>query len=295
MTAALTPPASVAFIGLGRMGAPMAARLAAAGYAVRGCDLDAAARAGAGFTAFATSAEAAAGAEAVVTMLPDGAAVRAALLGPEGAAAAAAHGAAVIDMSSAAPLDTRRLGGDLAALGLTLVDAPVSGGRRRAEDGSLAIMAGGDAAAVDRAAPLLAAMGARLFRTGALGSGHAMKALNNYVSGAGMVAAMEALIVARAFGLEPETVVDVLNASTGRNNTTEVKLKPFVLSETWASGFALGLMAKDIGIAADLARGLGLDMAALAETAARWSDARDASAPGADHTEIYRYLQDRAR
>src|SRR3712207_1957187 len=113
-------------------------------------------------------------------------------------------------------------------------------------DGTLAIMVGGDDQTIDRVEPLLKAMGRSIFRTGPLGSGHAVKALNNYVSGAGLIAAIEALDVGRAFGLDPNVLVDVLNASTGRNNSTEVKLKQFVISETYGSGFFLGLMAKDI-------------------------------------------------
>lgn len=293
----ISPPAVIAFIGLGKMGGPMSARLAAAGYVLRGCDLSPAAMAeaeAAGAACFASPAEAAAGAAIVITMLPDSAAVRAALLGPSGAIETAASGVCVIDMSSSVPMETRRLADELGDRGVTLIDAPVSGGRRRALDGSLAIMAGGDAAAIDAAEPLLLTMGGRVFRTGGPGSGHAMKALNNYVSGAGMIASMEALIAGRAFGLDMETMVDALNASTGRNNTTEVKLKQFVLSESWDSGFALDLMAKDIGIAARLAEALSLDLPTLDQTAARWAAARDALQKGADHTEIFRYLAEDA-
>jgi 3-hydroxyisobutyrate dehydrogenase len=284
---------AIAFIGLGRMGLPMASRLVDAGLAVHGADLSAAARfAFAAYSgmAFRTAADAALGATVVITMLPDGAAVREALLGPGGAVAALAPGALAIDMSSCAPTDTRLLAADLAALGVALVDAPVSGGVRRAADGSLAIMAGGEAAAVERARPLLELMGKSVFPTGRVGSGHACKALNNYVSAAGLQAACEALLVAEAFGVAPDVLVDVLNASTGRNNSTEVKLKPFILSGRFDSGFALALMAKDVGIAARLAEELEVPAEGAERAAALWAAAAEALGSTADHTEIHRYL-----
>lgn len=293
--AQIVPPAAVALIGLGQMGLPMARRLVQAGFTVRGADPVEAAREAleaAGGTAFAGAADAVAGASAIITMLPNGRIVRDVLLGTEGIAASLPNGTLIIDMSSSAPTDTTRLAGELAPLGLALVDAPVSGGVKRAIDGSLAIMAGGPEAEVARARPVLAAMGKSIFATGPIGSGHAMKALNNYVSAAGLIAACEALLVGRSFGLAPETIVDVLNASTGRNNSTEVKMKPFVISEAFNSGFSLALMAKDLRIAADLATHLGLGIPQIATVATLWEQAKGALKPDADHTEIYRFLAD---
>ncbi len=226
-------------------------------------------------------------------MLPDGRIVREVLLGSGKAVESLGKGTLIIDMSSSAPLGTRQLGDELRALGLRLIDAPVSGGVKRAVDGTLTIMAGGDPEDVQAAADIFAALGRDVFRTGALGSGHAMKALNNYVSGAGFAAAAEAMLVGRAFGLDPELMIDVLNVSTGRNNATENKMKQFVLSETFASGFALGLMAKDIRMAAELAGELGLATPLLTSTAELWDLARDGEGAAADHTEIYRHLEGR--
>lgn len=293
MTAPIAPPAVVAFVGLGQMGLPMAKRCLAAGFAVRGADPSAPAReafSAAGGEAFASAREAASGAAVVVTMLPDSRVVRETVLGDNGAAGVLRQGALVIDMSSSVPLDTRALGEALAARGIGLIDAPVSGGVRRAVDGTLAVMAGGDAAQVERVRPLLAAMAASVFPTGPLGSGHAMKALNNYVSAAGLVAACEALLVGRRFGLEPNVIIDVLNASTGRNNSTDVKMKQFVISESFASGFSLALMAKDLRIAADLSKTVGLDHSHAETIASLWEEARAALGTGADHTAIYRFI-----
>ena len=294
-TTPIVPPAIITLIGLGQMGMPMAARLVLAGFTVHGADPSAPARAAfeqSGGKAFDDSAAATAGASAIITMLPTGKIVRDVLLGAKGIAPGLPKGTLIIDMSSSAPTDTTSLAAELAPLGLPLLDAPVSGGVKRAIDGSLAIMAGGPEAEVERARPVLAAMGKSIFATGPVGSGHAMKALNNYVSAAGLIAASEALLVGRNFGLKPETIVDVLNASTGRNNSTEVKMKPFVISEAFNSGFSFALMAKDLRIAADLATHLGLGIPQIAAVAGLWEQAKGALKPDADHTEIYRYLAD---
>lgn len=287
----------VCLIGLGQMGVPMGANLAAAGVRVIGCDLSPDARRAAeraGLTTAATLADAARDADAIITMLPDGRIVREALLGAGGALTGDRPPSLVIDMSSSAPTDTVALGAELADRGVVLIDAPVSGGRRKAVDGTLTIMVGGAAQQTERAHPLFEAMGDRIFLCGALGTGHAMKALNNYVSGAGAVAAMEAVILGRDFGLDPNTMVDILNVSTGRNNTTEAKMKPYVLARDWSSGFGLGLMAKDIGIAADLACERGVTLTTLTAMAALWGEAAGALQDGADHTEIFRFLEGRA-
>lgn len=288
----------VAFVGLGMMGLPMASRLVEAGFDVRGSDLSADARetfAAKGGRAFASAREAAEGASILITMLPDGKVVREALLGDGGAVEMLVAGALVVDMSSSAPMETRRLADDLAAKGIALIDAPVSGGVKRALDGSLAIMAGGEAADIERARPLLEAMGKSIFSTGPIGSGHAVKALNNYVSAAGLAAACEAAIVAEKFGIDPNVLVDVLNASTGRNNSTELKMKPFILSGSFASAFSMALMAKDLRTAAGLAEELGIEAEGARDAAALWTRASQALGKGADHTEIYRFLAARKK
>jgi 3-hydroxyisobutyrate dehydrogenase len=213
---------TIGFVGLGNMGWPMAANLHAAGFplVVR----DAAADRQLAFSGAHPGAVAAAQpgafavADIVVTMLPDGAVVADALLN-WGIAAALAPGALVVEMSSADPSDTRKTGAGLAARGVRMVDAPVSGGVPRAVTGELSLMVGGDDADVARAQPVLRVLGdpARQFRTGALGTGHAMKALNNVVAAATTCVTAEALVVGRRFGLDEKTMVDVINASTGRS------------------------------------------------------------------------------
>jgi 3-hydroxyisobutyrate dehydrogenase len=285
---------TVAFIGLGQMGRPMSGHLAKAGHRIRAFDASpdilAAVAAETGATACASAADAAKGADLLITMLPDGKTVRHVLL-DAGAAAALARGTTVIDMSSSDPVGTRRLGETLAAQGLRLIDAPVSGGVARAKTAQLSIMAGGDAGTIAQARPLLETMGNRVFLTGPLGSGHAMKALNNYVSAAGLAAVCEALVVGRAFGLEPAAMTEVLNASSGKNNTTEVKVKQFMLSGAFNSGFSAGLMVKDVAIAAELADAMRVKAPFAHDCVAVWQDMVAALGAGADHTEFFRFSE----
>jgi 3-hydroxyisobutyrate dehydrogenase len=138
---------------------------------------------------------------------------------------------------------------------------------------------------------VLKAMGNQIFHVGPLGAGHAVKALNNYLGAAGALAGFEALLVARGFGLDPKPMLDAINASTGRNSTTDRKIPRDVLTGTFASGFKLALMAKDVGNAAELARGLGIETPFLKQTLKMWRDAQKKLPAGADHVEIYKYQE----
>jgi 3-hydroxyisobutyrate dehydrogenase len=290
---------TIGFIGIGNMGRPMAANLVKGGYDVIVYDLDAKrareTAAGIGATAAATLSEMGKQADAVITMLPTGKEVRACLFEAEGGALAnnLPKGALVIDMSSSDPVGSRATHADLAKRGLAFVDAPVSGGVPRATDGSLAIMIGGDAAAVEAAKPVLSTMGARLFAVGGPGNGHAMKALNNVVAGTAFIAVSEALLVGQKFGLDPATMVDVMNASSGKSFNTEHVAKQHVVSRQFASGFSLGLFAKDVGIAADLANAIGVDSPLLGTTTSLLREARDQVGSEKDHTLAYTFWEGR--
>jgi len=234
--------------------------------------------------------------DAVITMLPDGEVVRRVALGADNHAddrllGALRPGSVVIDMSSSSPTGTQALGRDLAAHGIDMIDAPVSGGVARAETGALSIMVGGDAAVIDRCRAVFAALGEHIFATGPLGSGHALKALNNLVSAAGLIAAVEALLIGRRFGLDPGAMIDVFNASTARNNSTENKFKQFVLSGTFASGFSLDLMVKDLATAVELAHATGTPAPFSVECRKLWTAAHAQLAPGADHTAVVQWFE----
>ena len=288
------PPQRIGFVGLGNMGAPMARHLAIAGFRVVAADSNPAALerfCSAGECERAVSlAELGRACRLVITMLPDGRAVRQALLGEDGVAAGLAPGSVVLDMSSAEPVGTRALALRLADSNVSLVDAPVSGGVKRAVEGTLAIMAGGDPDAIARCRAVLAALG-QVFCAGASGSGHAVKALNNYLSAVALGATAEAMMAGERFGIDPLVMLEILNHSTGRNTATEQKYPAFVLSGRFNSGFALGLMAKDLRIALGLAEAVGTPSMLLSECAELWSSAERSLGFNADNTEIVRYLQ----
>jgi 3-hydroxyisobutyrate dehydrogenase len=276
--------ATVAFIGLGMMGTPMAACLAKAGHQLWVKDANPAVEAD-----FVQShAAQAVGADPlpvdwVITMLPNSAIVEQVL---EALVPQLRQGTTVIEMSSSEPMRTKELASRLKAHGVELLDAPVSGGQKRAISGTLSIMAGGDTARFEQALPILSAMGSPVL-VGPVGAGHALKALNNYVSAAGLLATVEALHVGEKFGLDPAVMTDVINNATGRNNTTENKVKQFMLNGAYNSAFALGLMAKDIGIAVSLGEQLGEKMPMGHLCNDIWQEA-NTKAPKADHTEMYR-------
>ena len=282
--------ATIGFIGLGTMGRPMATHLVRAGYVVIAHDIvEERARSFAddhGAVATQDLGWLAAKADAIITMLPSGREVRHALMEAQDGALAARlrAGSIVIDMSSADPMGTRALGTELARRGIALVDAPVSGGVTRARDGTLTIMIGGAPEAIDAVRPVLKCMGNNLFEVGDLGCGHAMKALNNMLAGTSLAAAVEALLVGQRFGLDPTVMTDVLNVSTGRSFATENLLKQHVISRAYGTGFALGLLAKDIEIAERLAEQIGVDTPILRLVRDIWREARDAVGPDRDHT-----------
>jgi 3-hydroxyisobutyrate dehydrogenase len=286
---------TVGFIGLGHAGWPMAESVVAGGFRVIVGDLDrekerrfvaehpeASAATDTGFSE----------AGVVITMLPNGQVVREAIIDGE-VAASLARGSIVVDMSSSAPAGTLELADDLAKLGLVLVDAPVS---MPTPDGawsrSLTLMVGGnDEKAIDRVMPILEAMSENIFRVGPLGAGHAAKTLNNFVSASGYVAALDALIIGSRYGLDPQTLFAVFNASTARNFSTAYPLRQEGLSRRFASGFSLGLLVKDLGITTDLADRLDLDAPLARLVRDRLAEARDELGFDADHTEAMKYWE----
>lgn len=249
----------IGFIGVGNMGWPMASCLVQAGYEVLVNDSRREVANNfvqqVGGRASDTSRALAESADVVITMLPTSAVVSRVLSsGDDTVLAGLRPGSVVIEMSSGVPSVTQQLAEHVHALGAHMIDAPVSGGVPRARTGELAIMVGGEASVVDRMMPVLSAMGRSVLRTGAVGSGQAMKALNNLVSAGGFLIGIEALLIGSRFGLSPSVMVDLLNAATGMNNSTQKKFKQFVLSRKFDSGFTLELLVKDLSIALDVGR-----------------------------------------
>ncbi|MCB2078315.1 MAG: NAD(P)-dependent oxidoreductase [Novosphingobium sp.] len=281
----------IAFIGLGMMGRPMAERLLAHGFDVRVCDTNAALAEDFPEAWRATPREAAEDCELVVTMLPNGNIVSEVLTGSGGLLKGLKPGQIVVDCSSSDAAGTVALGKQLASEGVVLVDAPVSGGVPLAKEGKLTLMVGGaEDATFTKIVPVLDCLGARVMRVGGLGAGHAAKAINMAIAACTMAATCEGLAMGERFGIDPEVLLDVINSSTGRSMVGETVVKNHILTGTYAQGFALALMAKDVATADSMREHLGLTLPMLEKTHVQWDRALEAAAPGADFSEINKFI-----
>lgn len=276
---------NVGFIGLGAMGSVMAPLIVKAGYHVFGYDIHTKIDKSSGIKQVSNIRDLS-NLDVIIFMLPDGkivADVTDKLLQNN-------IKSILIDMSSSDPRDTKQLGKKLKIKDIKFLDAPVSGGVSRAKIGELMIMAGGNEDHIKSVQELLSVMG-KVQYAGPLGSGHAIKALNNYVSAAGLIASFEALATARSFGIEPDNFLKIINGATGKNNTTEVKLDKFVISEKFNSGFALDLMVKDVSIADSLIKDLSADKPLSENVSNYLSKSLAELGKNSDHTEVYKVLK----
>jgi 3-hydroxyisobutyrate dehydrogenase len=255
----------IGFIGTGAMGRPMLANLVRKGHGVCAYDVAESALAAAvklGATRAPSAADAARGAELVITMLPSSSHAESVYLGAGGVLEGVAAGRLCIDMSTIDPSVSRRIAEAVNRRGARFLDAPVSGGVPRAEDGTLAIMVGGDARDVEEARPVLAAMGANIIHVGPVGSGEVAKLCNNLIAGVAAVAVSEAFRIAEGFGVDPKVLTDVISKSSGHTWVMEhMHPVPGLVgkapsSRDYAPGFTTDLMAKDLGLAVNAAREL---------------------------------------
>jgi len=284
------PAGPIGFIGTGRMGTPMARHLLAAGHRLIAHDArPAAAEAvlAAGAEWAPSAAEVARRAATVITMVPSSREVEALVaemlphLGP---------GHLLIDMTSADPASTRRLAKEVEAQGARMIDAPVSGGVGGAARATLSIMVGGAPADVERARPLLARLGRNIYHVGGIGTGHAMKLVNNVLSAACLTATAEAIVVAMRAGIDPARAVEIVSASTGRSDATLRKFPEFILPGGFDSGFAMALMDKDLRGFLRLAEEVGYEPQVTA-AAARWfRRAMEGPLAGGDHVEVVKLI-----
>jgi 3-hydroxyisobutyrate dehydrogenase len=287
----MTPIKNVSFIGIGKMGGPMAAHLLERGFDVTVFDVrqeTASAFVSTHGGKLATSlAQAGRTAEAAITMLPDHSNVREALLGSEGLASTLARGAIAIDMSTSDPRATVSIGQELARMGIGYMDAPVMGGVLFAQDASLDVLVGGDNAQIEQCLPLFVAMGRQVFRCGPLGSAHALKLLANYINASTLAVILEAMSLGIKFGLNTRSMTEALVCMcSGRQHPLEKKVLTQVLTRRFDSGMALGLMAKDVRLAADFAQALGSTSQLPDCMRQIWIDATARIGAEADHTEI---------
>jgi 3-hydroxyisobutyrate dehydrogenase-like beta-hydroxyacid dehydrogenase len=272
----------------------MARRLVQAGYAVTGYDLRhetlAAARRD-GVLPASGIAETAGAARVLITILPDGPAVEQAVYARGGLLHASRRGQTLLEMTSSHPTVTRRVAADLATRGVGMLDAPVSGGVRGAEQGTLCIMVGGPAALLESQRPVLECFGRIVHVGDAPGDGDVAKTINNLMSATTIWSAVEAMALARRAGLQPDRLLEALNRSTGRSYTTEHKVAQYMLPRRFSAGFTVAQYLKDLDICLDVAAGLNVPML-LGETLHQaWRVAAQSGLAGEDHTALVTLIE----
>lgn len=285
---------NIGFVGLGLMGRPMVDRLIDAGHSLTAFDVSP--------TAFdswpnpprkALSLDELGSCEMIILMLPNGSVVDDVLFYGGKLASAISEGTLVLDMGSSDPEGSRERASELAQRGIRFVDAPVSGGVRGAIEGSLTIMLGGATELTEEERAVLGVFGKTIFDVGPVGSGHAVKALNNALSAASFLAMAEATESATRFGIEPEVFIEIINKSSGRSFSSEWKYPQFVLPNAFNSGFSLSLMSKDVSTAVNLCEQLDVPVQLLPVVGEAWKNASGALGSAADHTEITRWVSRR--
>jgi 3-hydroxyisobutyrate dehydrogenase len=286
---------NIGFIGIGNMGAPMAAQLARKGFALTVYDAhastaDAFAREHGARTA-STAAEVGDGADAVIFMLPNDQVVQQVLF-DDGLATRLAPGSIAIDMGTSAPAVTRSIGTRLAALDIDYLDAPVMGGVIFAKDASLDIMVSGDEAAIERCRPLFDAMGRKLWPCGDIGSAHVLKAMTNYINACAFINTLEAMTIGRKFGLDSTVMAEAIDAMcNGRQHPVVKKVIPHVLTRKFGTNMAMQLIAKDVKIAVDSAHSVGAAIPLGEATEKLWRAACEQLGGSRDHSEIVKYWE----
>ncbi len=296
----IRPIENIGFVGLGNMGFPMASRLANAGFSLVVYDVD---RLRCKHFVDALGGRVAddlrqvgGTCDAVITMLPNSRIVRDVIIGRSGVADTLKPFSIVIDMSTSSPEHTRSLGSELMEKEIYLLDAPVAGGVVFAEDGTLEILTGGDPQIIEHVSPLLSAMGKNITHCGALGTAHTLKAVNNFINASVLCVYLEALTIGRLAGIDLSVLVSAIEAATlDRNHPFGKKVKNQILNRKFATGMAMGLIAKDLKVAVDAADDLGA-AAPIAELVQQiWQSSADRYGFERDQSEIVRYWEDAAQ
>jgi len=286
---------TVAFIGLGAIGTPMATHLVRPPFELTVWNR---ARAKAesfgkehGVRVAATPAEAAKGSAFVITCLPTSGDVEALLEGSDGLLAGFERGATLVDCTSGDPEISRRLAARLGETGVSFIDAPVSGGVSGAERGTLTVMCGGEAAVFERARPVLESFGEKIVHCGPVGAGHALKAVNNALLAVNIWAAGEGLAALARAGVNVSAALGVINASSGRSNATENLFTERVITRAFPRTFRLALLDKDVGIAASVAREQKVPSPLIQLVSELYRLAHGAMGEEADHVEVVKVIE----
>ena len=258
------------FVGLGAMGRPMASNFLKAGYSLTVCDVVAAAveeMKSKGAKPAAGPKEVALSSDVVLMSIPNNAIVEGVVCGEDGLLAGSHQGQIFIDLSSVTPSHTKKMAKLAAAKGVEYLDAPVSGGVAGATAGTLTIMVGGEKAAFAHCQEVLQVIGKKIYHAGSVGSGDAIKLVNNMLLGVNMVAVAEAMTLGVKAGIDPKTLFEIISSSSGRSYALEAKMPKFVLKGNFDPGFAVDLQYKDLGMAVETAKELGMPavMANLAQ------------------------------
>ena len=281
----------VGVVGLGNMGLPMATTLARKGFDVAGFDLSEARRRMAsdqGIDAMPLD-QLLRSVDAIVSSLPHARDLESVLNTPGALLDRTDRRVIVVDTSTADPTTSRRLQALLDAAGHGHLDAPVSGGPAGAAEGQLTMMVGGTEQDFAAARPVIEAMAAKLLHVGPSGAGNVAKLVNNMLVAAHMITTGEAVRLGEAAGVGAEAILQVVNAATGRSGISEVHFPRWIMSNRFDSGFAAGLMRKDVGLAADLAEEVGIDLPLSKEVARLWLEDRLAVADTEDFTRMAGY------
>jgi 3-hydroxyisobutyrate dehydrogenase len=286
---------NIAFLGLGAIGRPMAARVAGSGLPLTVWNRTASRAADFakefGAKHAATPADAARQADVVLTCMPTSQDVASLLDGPDGLLAGLGDGATLIDCTSGDPSTSRKIRDALAEKNVGYIDAPVSGGTTGAEKGTLTIMVGGDAAVLERARPVLETFGQKIVHCGDVGAGDAVKAVNNAFLATHILAAAEGLAALVKMGVDPKVALDVINASSGRSNASMNLIPERVITRKFPRTFRLALLEKDVGIAAEVARDTRVPAPILQLTADLFRIARSEFGEVADHVEAVKMVE----
>lgn len=248
----------IGFIGLGNMGGRMARCIAAAGQDLLGLDPVAENIGAAGAIAAATTAELVDGSDIILLSLPKSAIVESVMRGPDGVIASLREGQIVIDLSTSAPASTTALADEVAAKGCAYLDAGISGGAAAAEKGQLVLMVGGDAEVLEKARPTLELFSAQIHHTGASGSGHTTKLLNNFLNAITLSATAEVVIAGKKAGLNLDVLLEVINSSSGMSFASVNRFPKIIHGDYLKGGLTNGLMLKDVLAYVDLAADLGV-------------------------------------
>jgi len=288
----------IGFIGIGNMGTPMSINLLRAGYELTVYDIqkeamEAPVRLGA--EAAGSPEEAARTSDVVLTSLPTPEVLEEVVLGKNGVLEGAREGCTLVDTSTVSPSTIRKIWGEAEGKGVRVLEAPVSGGVMGAEAGTLTVMVGGDGPVFERCLEILQVIGKNIYHVGRIGSGNTVKLVNNLLSLVNVVTLSEGMVLGVKAGVDPEIIYNVVNVSSGRSYASEVKLPKFISRGNFEPGFALDLAYKDLGLALDLGREMGMPLHVTSVARQVYELARDRGIGRLDHTAVITLLEEAAQ